>query len=287
MNIWVIGKNGMLAKDILKVFDKNNISYFSTGREIDITNIDDLNNYIKNKNIDIVINCAAYTKVDLAEDEPEICAKINGFGVKNISEICENKNLKLIHFSTDYVFDGTSNKPYKESDTTNPINVYGRSKLEGEKYALSLNKSLIIRISWLYGINGNNFVYTMLNLMKNKDSIKVVNDQYGSPTNTLDIANLILHIIKDIKDFNFGIYHYTNEGNISWFDFANSIYDLAKKNNILNKDCIVEPCNSKEYKTKAKRPKFSVLSKDKIKNDYKINLIDYKESLNSFLKSLA
>ena len=135
MNIWVIGKNGMLAKDILKVFDKNNISYFSTGREIDITNIDDLNNYIKNKNIDIVINCAAYTKVDLAEDEPEICAKINGFGVKNISEICENKNLKLIHFSTDYVFDGTSNKPYKESDTTNPINVYGRSKLEGEKYA--------------------------------------------------------------------------------------------------------------------------------------------------------
>ena len=287
MNIWVIGKNGMLAKDILKVFDKNNISYFSTGREIDITNIDDLNNYIKNKNIDIVINCAAYTKVDLAEDEPEICAKINGFGVKNISEICENKNLKLIHFSTDYVFDGNSNKPYKESDTTNPINVYGRSKLEGEKYALSLNKSLIIRISWLYGINGNNFVYTMLNLMKNKDSIKVVNDQYGSPTNTLDIANLILHIIKDIKDFNFGIYHYTNEGNISWFDFANSIYDLAKKNNILNKDCIVEPCNSKEYKTKAKRPKFSVLSKDKIKNDYKINLIDYKESLNSFLKSLA
>ena len=287
MNIWVIGKNGMLAKDILKVFDKNNISYFSTGREIDITNIDDLNNYIKNKNIDIVINCAAYTKVDLAEDEPEICAKINGFGVKNISEICENKNLKLIHFSTDYVFDGTSNKPYKESDTTNPINVYGRSKLEGEKYALSLNKSLIIRISWLYGINGNNFVYTMLNLMKNKDSIKVVNDQYGSPTNTLDISNLILHIIKDIKDFNFGIYHYTNEGNISWFDFANSIYDLAKKNNILNKDCIVEPCNSKEYKTKAKRPKFSVLSKDKIKNDYKINLIDYKESLNSFLKSLA
>ena len=130
-------------------------------------------------------------------------------------------------------------------------------------------------------------LHCVLNLMKNKDSIKVVNDQYGSPTNTLDIANLILHIIKDIKDFNFGIYHYTNEGNISWFDFANSIYDLAKKNNILNKDCIVEPCNSKEYKTKAKRPKFSVLSKDKIKNDYKINLIDYKESLNSFLKSLA
>lgn len=287
MNIWVIGKNGMLAKDILKVFDKNNIYYFATGREVDITNINDLNNYIKNKNIDIVINCAAYTKVDLAEDEPEICAKINGFGVKNIAEICENKNLKLIHFSTDYVFDGTSDKPYKENDSTNPINVYGKSKLEGEKYALSLSKSLIIRISWLYGINGNNFVYTMINLMKSKDTIKVVNDQYGSPTNTLDIANLILYLIKDIKDFNFGIYHYTNEGNISWFDFASSIYDLAMKNNILNRDCIIEPCKSEEYKTKAKRPKFSVLSKEKIKNDYKINLIDYKESLNSFLKSLA
>ena len=287
MNIWVVGKNGMLAKDILKLFDKNNISYFSTGREVDITNINDLNNYIKNKNIEIVINCAAYTKVDLAEDETEICYKINDLGVKNIAEICENEKLKLIHFSTDYVFDGTSDKPYKESDSTNPINVYGKSKLEGEKHALSLSKSLIMRISWLYGINGNNFVHTMLNLMKSKDSIKVVNDQYGSPTNTLDIANLILHIIKDIKDFNFGTYHYTNEGNISWFDFANSIYDLAKKNNILNKDCIIEPCKSEEYKTKANRPKFSVLSKEKIKNDYKIDLIDYKESLNSFLKSLA
>ena len=284
MNIWVIGKNGMLAKDILKVFDKNNISYLSTGREIDITNINDLNNFIKNKNIDIVINCAAYTKVDLAEDEPEICDKINALGVKNISEICENKNLKLIHFSSDYVFDGNANKPYKESDATNPINVYGKSKLEGEKYALSLNSSLVIRISWLYGINGNNFVYTMLNFMKNKDSIKVVNDQYGSPTNTLDVANLILYII---KDFRFGLYHYTNEGNISWFDFANSIYDLAKKNNILNKECIIKPCKSEEYKTKAKRPKFSVLSKEKIKNDCKINLIDYRESLNLFLKNLA
>ena len=284
MNIWLIGKNGMLAKDILKLFDKNNMPYFSTGREVDITNINDLNNYIKNKNIDVVINCAAYTKVDLAEDEPEICYKINGFGVKNIAEICENEKLKFIHFSTDYVFDGTSDKPYKESDYTNPINVYGKSKLEGEKHALSLSESLIIRISWLYGINGNNFVHTILNFMKSRDSIKVVNDQYGSPTNTLDIANLILHII---KDFNFGIYHYTNEGNISWFDFANSIYNLAKKNNILNKDCIIEPCKSEEYKTKAKRPKFSVLSKEKIKSDYKIDLIDYKESLNSFLKSLA
>lgn len=284
MNIWVIGKNGMLAKDILKIFDKNNMPYFSTGREVDITNINDLNNFIKNKNIDMVINCAAYTKVDLAEDEPEICSKINCLGVKNISEICENKKLKLIHFSSDYVFDGDTNKPYIENDVTNPINIYGKSKLEGEKYALSLSSSLVIRISWLYGINGNNFVYTILNLMRSKDSIKVVNDQYGSPTNTLDVANLILYII---KDFHFGLYHYTNEGNISWFDFANSIYDLAKKNNILNKDCIVEPCNSKEYKTKAKRPKFSVLSKEKIKSDLKIDLIDYKESLNSFFKSLA
>ena len=274
----------MLAKDISKIFDKNNISYFSTGREVDITNINDLNNYVKNKNIDIVINCAAYTNVDLAEEEIEICSKINGLGVKNIAEICKNKNSKLIHFSTDYVFDGISDKPYKETDYTNPINIYGKSKLEGEKYALSLRESLIIRISWAYGINGNNFVYTMLNLMKSKDSIKVVNDQYGSPTNTLDIANLILYII---KDFSFGVYHYTNEGNISWFDFASSIYDLAKKNNILNKNCIIEACKTEEFKTKARRPKFSVLSKEKIKNVYKIDIIDYKESLDSFLKNLA
>lgn len=283
MNIWLIGKNGMLAKDILKVFDKNNISYFSTGKEVDITDINALNNYVKNKSVDIVINCAAYTKVDLAEEEPETCNKINGLGVKNIAEICENQKLKLIHFSTDYVFDGENDKPYKENDFANPINIYGKSKLEGEKYALFLKNSLIIRISWLYGINGNNFVYTILNLMKNKDNIKVVNDQYGSPTNTYDIAVLILSII---KDFHFGIYHYTNEGKISWFDFANSIYDLAKKNNILDKKCIIEPCKTEEYKTKAKRPKFTVLSKDKIKNDYKIDLIDYKYSLNSFFNNL-
>ncbi|MCZ9852426.1 dTDP-4-dehydrorhamnose reductase [Brachyspira hyodysenteriae] len=277
--IWIIGKNGMLAQDILQVFNKNNIEYTSTASNIDITNIDILNNFIKDKNIKTIINCSAYTKVDLAEDEKDICYKVNGEGVKNITEIASNINADLIHFSTDYVFDGENNKPYNEEDKTNPINIYGKSKLEGEKYALSYNKSIVIRVSWLYGIYGKNFVYTMINLMNSKESIKVVNDQFGSPTYTEDVAMVIYDIIKN-NNFYYGLYHYTNEGDISWYDFAKTIYNKGKEYNIINNDCKVNPCTTEEYPTKAKRPKYSVLSVEKIKRYVKI--YNYEDSLNSF-----
>lgn len=278
--VWVIGKNGMLAQDILAAFDKNSIEYIATASDIDITNIDILNNFSKDKNIKTIINCSAYTKVDLAEDEKDICYKVNGEGVKNITEIASNIKADLIHFSTDYVFDGENKKPYTEEDKTNPINIYGKSKLEGENYALSYNKSMVIRVSWLYGINGNNFVKTMIKLMNSKENIKVVNDQFGSPTFTQDVSEAILNLI---NKSNYGLYHYTNEGNISWYDFANSIYKIGKEYNVINNDCKINPCSTEEYPTKAKRPKYSVLSIEKIKKYAKI--YDYEYSLNNFFKA--
>ncbi|MEI0698292.1 dTDP-4-dehydrorhamnose reductase [Brachyspira intermedia] len=280
--VWIIGKNGMLAKDILYTFDKNSIEYVATDSDIDITNIDILNNFSKDKNIKTIINCSAYTKVDLAEDEKDICYKVNGEGVKNIAEIASNIKSDLIHFSTDYVFDGESTKPYTEEDKTNPINIYGKSKLEGENYALSYNKSIVIRVSWLYGINGNNFVKTMIKLMNSKESIKVVNDQFGSPTFTQNVSEEIFNLV-DKKSFYYGLYHYTNEGNISWYDFANSIYKIGKEYNVINNYCKINPCTTGEYLTKAKRPKYSVLSVEKIKKYAKT--YDYEYSLNNFFKA--
>ena len=280
--VWVIGKNGMLAQDIIDAFNKNSIEYIATASDIDITNIDILNDFAKDKNIKTIINCSAYTKVDLAEDEKDICFKVNGEGVKNITEVASHIKADLIHFSTDYVFDGENTKPYTEEDKTNPINIYGKSKLEGEKHALSYNKSIVIRVSWLYGINGNNFVKTMIKFMNSKESIKVVNDQFGSPTFTQDVSEVIFNLI-DKKNFDYGLYHYTNEGNISWYDFANSIYKIGKEYNVINNDCKINPCTTDEYPTKAKRPKYSVLYVEKIKKYAKI--YDYEYSLNNFFKA--
>lgn len=280
--IWIIGKNGMLAQDIIDKFNKNSVEYIATASDVDITNIDILNNFSKDKNIKTIINCSAYTKVDLAEDEKDICYKINGEGVKNIAEIASNMKADLIHFSTDYVFDGENTKPYTEEGKTNPINIYGKSKLEGEKQALALSNSIVMRISWLYGIYGKNFVYTMINLMNSKESIKVVNDQFGSPTYTGDVAEVVLDFIQK-NNFDYGLYHYTNEGNISWYDFANSIYKIGKEYNVINNDCKINPCTTEEYPTKAKRPKYSVLSVEKIKKYAKI--YDYEYSLNNFFKA--
>lgn len=280
--IWIIGKNGMLAQDIIDTFNKNGIEYIATASDIDITNIDILNNFSKDKNIKTIINSSAYTKVDLAEDEKDICYKVNGEGVKNIAEIASNIKANLIHFSTDYVFDGEALKPYTEEDKTNPINVYGKSKLEGEKYALALSNSIVMRISWLYGIYGKNFVYTMINLMNTKESIKVVNDQFGSPTYTKDVSEVVLDIIQK-NNFDYGLYHYTNEGNISWYDFANSIYKIGKEYNVINNDCKINPCTTDEYPTKAKRPKYSTLSVAKIKKY--ATIYNYEYSLNNFFKA--
>lgn len=282
--IWLIGKNGMLARDIAVLLDKYDINYIATSRDVNISNIDLIYNFCNNIKPHFIINCAAYTQVDLAETEVEECFRINSLGVKNIVEIAGNNKAKLIHFSTDYIFDGLSDIPYIETDKTNPINIYGKSKLEGEKYASQLgSNNLTIRISWLYGIYGENFVYTMLKLMSQKSEIKVINDQRGSPTNTADVANLVLSIVKTNSDLS-GVYHYTNNGNITWFDFAKEIYRNSLELKILKEECIINSCSTSEFPTIAKRPAYSVLSKEKIKNDYNISLLDYECSLYNFLK---
>ena len=273
--IWLIGNKGMLGSEVELLLKGR--SYTASDKEIDITNIDVLKNFVKDKNIEWIINCSSYTAVDKAEEEIEQAFAINSMGVFNLAEIAYRNGIKLIHISTDYVFDGEIETKYHENSTPNPINVYGDSKLEGEKNIRRiLTEFYIIRTAWLYGKNGNNFVNTMLRLFKEKDSINVVNDQFGSPTYTKDLAGVIIDIID--TNYEYGIYHYTNEGKITWYEFAKEICNLA------NADIIINPITTNEYPTKAKRPKNSYLSKDKIKQYVRIK--DWKESLENYIKEV-
>ncbi|NLL99974.1 MAG: dTDP-4-dehydrorhamnose reductase [Treponema sp.] len=292
--IWLIGSKGMLGTEIARQLELNNINYVGTDKEVDITNIENLENFVKSvKNIRWIINCSAYTAVDKAEEETELAQLLNETGVKNIALIAKKINSKLIHISTDYVFDGTSLIPYKETDKISPLGIYGITKAAGEKAVSEvLNEYYIIRTAWLYGYDGKNFVYTMLKLMNAKNEIKVVNDQFGSPTFTADLAYSILRIIlcRGI-DFDlpnppeYGIYHCTNLGQISWFDFAKEIYKIGKENNLISSICNIMPCSTEEYPTKTKRPSYSVLNKDKIQKTLDFKLPYWNESLRIFLLS--
>ena len=217
------------------------------------------------------INCAAYTAVDKAESEKDLAFLINGESVGVLAAICREHDTKFIHVSTDYIFNGEATYPYTENFPTDPINVYGASKLEGEKQAMQLNPdSIIIRTSWVYSSFGRNFVKTMMRLMNEKNEVKVINDQLGSPTYAADLAEIILEIIPDWKP---GIYNYSNEGIISWFDFALAIKE------IINSPCEIKPILTVEYPTAAKRPAYSVLDKSKIQETFGVHLNDWKKSL--------
>lgn len=254
----IIGANGMLGSDLCKMFP---YAVKLTHKDLDITNRSRVITCITKIRPDVVINAAAYTNVDGCEDNQELAFQVNGNGPGYIAEACSKVGSTLVHFSTDYVFDG-SKKEYVESDVPGPINVYGHSKLLGEKNIIENMKDYrIVRVSWLFGINGNNFVETMLKLSKEMDSVKVVNDQFGKPTYTMDLATKI----KEIIELNPGIYHITNDGVCSWYEFASSIID----------DVI--PCISEEFLTKAKRPKYSVLvnTKTEIMRHWKEALGEY------------
>ena len=221
------------------------------------------------------MNCAAYTDVNKAEEEFASADEVNHLAVKNLGLIAKKHQLKLIHISTDYVFDGNSSIPYKESDSTNPQNAYGISKLNGEKALLEINpgNSMIIRTSWLYSEFGNNFVKTMLRLSAEKEQISVVSDQIGSPTYAKDLALAILQIIPEINNNATQIYHYANKGTCSWFQFASAIIELAQQN------CEVLPIPSSAFKTKAKRPKYSLLDTDKIQHTFNLEIPNWEDSL--------
>jgi dTDP-4-dehydrorhamnose reductase len=290
--IWLIGNKGMLGTELSLLLEKSGYSFIGTDCEVDITNPAALGDFIQDQQnreqpIDWIINCAAYTTVDKAEDEIEICRKLNTIGAENIASCAKSIDAKLIHISTDYVFNGHGSRPYTEDDTSDPIGVYGLTKRDGEIKVLEENKNTyIIRTAWLYGKYGNNFVHTMLKLMKERDKIKVVNDQKGSPTWTFDLAEAIAAFIKTVevgKDVPFGIYHFTDEGEITWFDFAREIHDQGRALGILTRDCDVIPCTSAEFPAKVKRPAYSVLNKTKITTTLNIAIPAWDKSLKQFL----
>jgi len=289
--IWLIGNKGMLGYEVEELLKKNNLSYTASDQEIDITDFSILVQYIKDKKIDWIVNCAAYTAVDKAEEEIEKAYCINRDGVKNIARIALDKQAKLIHISTDYVFDGKKDKQstYTEENQANPMGIYGKSKLTGEKEIINiLDKYFIIRTAWLYGVNGHNFVYTMLRLFREREVITVVDDQWGSPTYAADLAEVILKIIETGSD-KFGIYHFTNEGVINWYQFAREIYDKAKEIGIVNgsRNVEIKPIKTEEYPTAAIRPQYSVLSKDKVKKEFNLKIRNWYKALEDFLNILS
>lgn len=283
--IWIIGSKGMLGKELVKNCKTKNIAHCQSDIDVDILSMDSLENFYQANRPDIIINCAAYTNVDKAEDEKEKAMALNCSGVENIAFISKKYNLLLIHISTDYVFSGTEKTPLDENMPTDPKTVYGETKLAGEQRITELlEKYFIIRTSWLYGLHGNNFVFTMLKLMESNDVLNVVDDQIGSPTSAISLSETILNLIDDAKDF--GIYHYSNLGEISWNSFAIEIYNLAVKHKLLSKECKIQKCDSSQFPTRALRPKYSVLSKKKISRFKNIKLYDWKDQLDLFIQSI-
>ena len=285
--VWLIGSKGMLASEIAAQLDTHAIQWIGSDKEVDITDkasIDDFaHRNFASGSLQWIINCAAYTAVDKAEDNIETAQKLNADALINICEVAKEYGAQLIHFSTDYVFDGTSSVPYIETDAANPQSVYGRTKLQGEKNILTLlPEYYILRTAWLYGKSGNNFVSTMLRLMNEKERLKVVNDQRGSPTYAVDLAKAVLQIIQ-LDNHRYGIYHYSNEGNITWYDFACEIYRQGKEKGLVKTDCLIEPCTSAEFPQKAHRPSFSLLNKQKIKETFSLSIPQWNESLAFYL----
>jgi dTDP-4-dehydrorhamnose reductase len=277
LKIVVTGANSQLGKE-LKLYSASFPRYdyiFLSKEELSVQHAEEINRFFESERPDFCINCAAYTAVDKAETEKDIAFAINGKSPGLLATACRLYQTKLIHLSTDYVFDGWSSKPLKEDAPTDPVNIYGASKLMGEQQALQNNpQTLVIRTAWLYSEFGNNFVKTMIRLMGEKDSIKVIDDQVGSPTYAADLAKAILQII-DSEKFNPGIYHYSNEGRISWFDFAMAIKEF------IHSDCHIHPIPSTQYRSPARRPAFSLLDKTKIRTVYGVEIPEWKTSLNS------
>ena len=283
-NILVTGSNGQLGSEIKELSSGYEYNFFFTDREtLDISNEIDIKNFIDANKINTIINCAAYTAVDKAESDEESADKINHLAVKYLAQISKEKNIKLIHVSTDYVFNGEAFKPYVESDATNPNGVYGKTKLYGEVAMQDISplNSIIIRTSWVYSSFGANFVKTMLRLGKEKDELGVIFDQVGTPTYARDLAKAILDILANIKNSKVEVYNYSNEGVLSWYDFAKEIMKMAKL------ECKINPIETKVYPTPATRPHYSLLNKSKIKETFKIEVPYWKDSLDECLRIMG
>ena len=271
-NILVTGSNGQLGSELRELTDNPEFHYhFTDHKSLDITNSRAVEKYCIENQINAIVNCAAYTAVDKAETEQELAEKTNHLAVRNMAKIAKDHNIRLIHVSTDYVFYGKHCEPYGEEDETNPQSVYGKTKLAGEKAILQIapKNSIIIRTSWLYSSYGRNFVKTMLRLGKEREELGMISDQIGTPTYARDLANTIIKIIQHKKLNTHSspeVYHYSNGGFCSWYDFAKEIMNVAKL------DCQINPIKTHQYPTPAKRPRYSMLDKAKIKKDFNIEI---------------
>ena len=286
----VTGASGQLGRSIKSLVKLQNISnsfVFATRDQLDLSYLNDIQSYFKDRKFDLIINCAAYTKVDKAELDEKQANLINHLAVKKIAEIAQSNNIKLIHISTDFVFDGFKSQPYIESDATDPLNIYGKTKLAGENAVISIMKfnAIIIRTSWVYSEYGNNFVDTILKLVKNGNELNVVSDQIGTPTYASDLGLAILNIIRSEKFNRNGqesqIYHYSNKGFCNWHDFAKEIIK------ILGTNCILNSIKTENYLTTAKRPRSTVMSTDKISKEFGVKINFWKDSLNVCMKNLS
>ena len=287
MRVLITGSKGQLGSEIKELASEyeNLQCVFKDLPELDICDAEVLNTFIIDQHINAVINCAGYTAVDKAEEEALIAQKVNSEGVLNLANALKKVDGKLIHISTDYVFDGNHSQPYKESDPVSPVGVYGKTKRAGELAVLNSSiDAIVIRTSWLYSMYGNNFVKTMLRIGNNKKSIQVVSDQLGTPTYAKDLAKTCLDILSDAGSTNISkkgsLYHYSNEGVTSWYNFATAIMEIS------NIDCKVIPIETKDYPTQARRPMYSVLDKSKIKSDFKVTIPHWRDSLANCIKKI-
>ncbi len=284
-NILITGCSGQLGKQFKLLESKSKNNFFYTNKyDLDITQYNDVKKYINDYKIDIIINCAAFTDVDSAESKSKEAFLVNQQGCKNLAKVSSKQNLKIVHISSDYVFEGNHDSFLDENHPTKPLSEYGKSKLAGEKEFIKCNtaKYLIIRSGWLYSYHGKNFMNTIIKLLKNNSSIKVISNQYGTPTSCEDLVHAIYKIIEN-KDFNFyakkgSIYHFSNSGYCSWYEYAVQI----KKN--INSECDVIKINSDQYKSIANRPKSSILKITKIINDFDLEIIPWEEALKKVLK---
>lgn len=279
MKVLVTGVKGQLGYDVVNELTKRgHIAIGTDIEEMDITDANSVDKVIKESAPDAVIHCAAYTAVDAAEDNVDLCRKINADGTQNIANVCKELDIKMIYISTDYVFDGEGERPWEPEDERTPLNVYGQTKYEGELAVQNtLDKYFIVRIAWVFGVNGKNFIKTMLNLGKTRDSLTVVNDQFGSPTYTYDLARLLVDMVETEK---YGIYHATNEGICTWYEFACEIFKQA------NIDVKVSPVLASEYPAKAKRPSNSRMSKEKLTENGFEKLPTWQDALSRYLKEI-
>lgn len=283
MKILITGANGQLGTELHKILEREfpGLTLYTDVQELDLTNAKAVDSYVANNEITHIVNCAAYTAVDRAEEEKMLCAAVNTDAVKNLAMAADANGAKIIHISTDYVFDGTNHRPYRESDKVNPISQYGTTKRKGETLLLALApQAIIIRTAWLYSAHGNNFVKTMLRLADSQPEIKVVCDQIGTPTFARDLARAVVKVLQS-HQWVPGIYHFTDEGAASWYDFAKAIFRIA------GKDVKVTPIPTEDYPTPASRPSYSILDRTRIKATYGIEIPHWEEALADCLRQLG